>query len=44
VVGKFLRRAFRQHHLGMDDSVLVGEIMVTVETFVMQPLSPAIGR
>jgi hypothetical protein len=42
-VGKFLRRAFRQHHFGMDDSVLVGEIMVTVEPVVVQPFGPAIG-
>lgn len=29
-VGKFLRRAFRQQHFGMDDAVLVGEVMVAV--------------
>jgi hypothetical protein len=42
-VGKFLRRAFRQHHFGMDDPVLVGEVMVAVEPFVVQPLGSAIG-
>jgi hypothetical protein len=42
-VGEFLRRAFRQQHFGMDDPVLVGEVMVAVEPLVVQPLGPAIG-
>ena len=42
-VGKFLWCAFGQQHFGMDDPVLVGEVMVAVEPFVMQPLGSAIS-
>jgi hypothetical protein len=37
------RRAFRQQHFGMNDAILVGEIMIAVEPLVVQPLGPAIG-
>ena len=37
------RRILRQHHLGMDDAALGGEIMVTFDPLVAQPRSRAVG-
>lgn len=39
-VGEFLRCAFGQQHLGMNDPVLVGEIMIAVEPVVVQGTIP----
>ena len=36
-VGKLGRRAFGQHHFGMNDAGLVGEVMVAVEPLIVQP-------
>src|SRR3546814_7966406 len=40
----FLRRVFGQEDFRMDDARLVGEVMVTIEPVIVQPLGCAIGR
>ena len=42
-VGEMLGRAFRQHHFGMNDTALVGEVMCAIDPLVMQPTCRAIG-
>ncbi len=42
-VRPLLRRAVRQHHLGMDDAGLVGEVMVAIQPLVVQPRGGTIG-
>jgi hypothetical protein len=34
---------FGQHHFGMNDAILVGEVMVAVEPLIVQPFACAIG-
>jgi len=38
-----LRRALRQHDLGVDDAGLVGEVVVPPEPLVMEPLGRPVG-
>jgi len=42
-VGKGFGRAFGQHHFGMKDACLVGEIMGSVDALIVQSLACAIG-
>ena len=43
-VGEGFGRAFGQHHFGMQDARLVGEIMGSVDALVVQPLACTVGR
>ena len=43
-VGEGFGRAFGQHHFGMKDACLVGEIMIAVDAFIVQSLARTIGR
>ena len=43
-VGEGFGRAFRQHHSGMKDARLVGEIMGPVDPLIAQSLASTIGR
>ena len=38
-----LRRILRQHHLGMDDAALVGEVVAAIKPLVAQPRGRAVG-
>ena len=38
-----LRRALRQHHLGMDDAALVGKVVAAIKPLVVQPRGRAVG-
>ena len=38
-----LRRILRQHHLGMDDAALVGEVVAALKPLVVQPRGRAVG-
>jgi len=42
-VGKLRRRTFRQHHFGMNDTILVREVMVTVEPLIVQAFGCTVG-
>ena len=42
-VAPSLRRILRQHHLGMDDAALGGEIVAAIKPLVAQPRARAVG-
>tara|TARA_Y100001933_G_scaffold111153_2_gene111279 strand:+ start:3406 stop:3828 length:423 start_codon:yes stop_codon:yes gene_type:complete len=41
-VAQTFRRAFRQHHFGMNDANLVGEVVRTIEPVIVEPLGGAV--
>jgi hypothetical protein len=43
-VGEGFGRALGQHHFGMKDACLVGEVMVAVDPLIVQPFACTIGR
>ena len=43
-VGKLRRRILGQQHFGMNNAVLVSEVVITVEPLIVQPFACAIGR